>query len=111
MDLARLRATGAAVRAAAPPVEREFLEVRARFHPGLAVHLERVDRYEARSGRVPVRKVNGQAAHHAPYCGDCGAVRSPLAHEPCRACGSAQPPNLSRLPPRARHIIGEAPLR
>ena len=49
----------------------------------------------------------GADASTAARCGDCRAIRSPLASVPCGSCGSTQPPLLSAMNPRAARMIGQ----
>lgn len=76
-----------------------------------AVQLGEISAYGNRHAVAATRRVSGRSAASEPFCGDCGALRSPLATQPCSACGSTQPPNLSRLNPRHRHMAGESPYR
>jgi hypothetical protein len=55
------------------------------------------------SGRPSHGLLSGHSAATAPFCGECGAIRS--ATGDCRACGSTLPPDLRRMNPRARSII------
>jgi hypothetical protein len=113
VNLARLTAAGAAIRAAAPaPValDLDCETLRRTLDPAYARERAREERYAARSGRVKGARGNSTSIGTEPFCGDCFAVRSPTSAT-CPACGSAQPPNLSRMNPRAARIIGQGGLR
>jgi hypothetical protein len=69
--------------------------------------LERQHAHERRKPRSTGR--NGRRLETEPFCGDCHAVR-PATSSSCPACGSTQPPNLSRMDPRAAHQIGQGAL-
>jgi hypothetical protein len=111
VNLARLQSAGAAVRAAAPaPLDLDCETLRRTLDPAYARERAREERYAARSGRVQGARGNPTAIETEPFCGDCFAVRSPTSAT-CPACGSAQPPNLSRMNPRAARMIGQGGLR
>jgi hypothetical protein len=119
LNLSALRAAGAAITAAPAPAVLEpedwARSLRARFDPSYRLDLEIEYGVRSRFGFTGSTRragpASGQSASTAPFCGDCGALRSASVSDPCRACGSSQPPNLSRMNPRARHMIGESPLR
>ena len=113
MDVNRLRSSLKLPGPAPATVDPGIDLLRRTFSPAYdrrrAIELGERSPYGPAGGRG--RRLNGRDASTAPFCGDCGAIRSPLAAEPCSSCGSTQPPNLSRLNPRARHMAGESPLR
>jgi hypothetical protein len=102
LDVNRLREAGAAFER--PRLEPELSELRRRFTPdydrACAVQAGEISPYGPLSGR---RSGNGRDLATEPFCGDCHAVRAVTG--PCRACGSAAPPRLDRMNPRARGMI------
>jgi hypothetical protein len=106
MNVNRLRQVG---NPPAPPIAPEVFALRYALDRRYKRAVDARDRYESRRGDRTLG--SGRRLESEPYCGDCHAIRSPLASEPGRACGSTQPPNLSRMNPYARHIAGESPLR
>lgn len=105
MNVDRLRAVG---NPPAPPLAPEVIALRYALDRDYRRNVDALDRYRARGdGRT---LGSGRRLESEPFCGDCHAIRSPIAHEPCRACGSTQPPNLSRMNPRAARMIGQGAL-
>jgi hypothetical protein len=92
------------------PFDCDIETLRRTLDPAYARERAREERYAARSGRVQGARGNPTAIETEPFCGDCFAVRTATSAT-CPACGSAQPPNLSRMNPRAARIIGQGGLR
>jgi hypothetical protein len=106
VNLQALRDTGAGF--VRPSLAPGLANLRARFVPEYAALLDAQEGHASPYGRVGgasrhIRLSTGHGAESAPFCGDCHAVRR--ATGPCAACGSTQPPNLSRMNPRARGMI------
>ena len=90
------------------PLDPFAVDLRRAFEPEFGQPAEIGAGSYFRRGHAPRPVDRGsRRLESEPFCGDCHAIRSPLASEPCRNCGSTQPPNLSRMNPRARHQIGE----
>ena len=106
MNVNRLRAIG---NPPAPPRAPEVIALRYALDQRYRRAVDAQERYERR--RADRTLGSGRRLESEPFCGDCHAIRSPLASEPCRGCGSTQPPNLSRMNPYARRIAGESPLK
>jgi hypothetical protein len=107
MNVRRLQATGAALTAPGDLTDPALVNLRATLSPGYAAALERQIAHERRKPRS--RDRNGRRLETEPFCGDCHAIR-PATSASCPACGSTQPPNLSRMNPRAAHQIGQGAL-
>lgn len=95
------------------PADALARALRPAYDAQRAVELGEVSAYGTSNarGRRSRQAGPGADAATAPRCGDCRAIRSPLASVPCAACGSSQPPSLAAMNPRAARIIGQAGYR